>query len=1534
MGRCEKRRALSPSSSSSSSSSFSSSPARVRASKKRKVSEMDECDDGDKRIRYSSSTDVGSLAESVNVSQSFVLSGSSDSDFSDPETVNNSNIPVYTPQKFAASARLNSPHPQPIQESEDPEIVNDSNMSSGHGRVSSDSDHGRVSSDSDHECVSSDSDDDRELLNLPKRGKKELSCLASVSYGAENHARLPLDHENLCLFTCISLHLFRKKGYAFSIKNIARALCVLYNHKIPFVLADFERVLQKKPTRGQVMYILCQYVYGLIPKKNDRRRKEMLERVSILGSYKGHPLDDLVTFENYFKLRINLYTKGSHNVMYNYGEDEVNHDVPFTSTDTFVRKFLSSSRKTGLKVNLHITDDLSHVQLITDLDRFGDQFVCASCDQNFCSLNKLRRHETNCNLFQKYRYVGGVYNPKKTVFEKIEDYAIHVPKHLKFLEYFIVFDFESLLKTLENVDPDANGVYEKHVPVSVAVGSNVSEEASKGYFISDEDPLVLIRNFIEKLLELSDEIHEKVKPQFQPIFEELDKRIAACKAQNNVKECGLVKSLKKDLENLTRRAIVLTFNGSRYDVPLIFSWFFHIYREMGNFKCNKQGLYDSLRTDSFRNVLMRGTQVLSLVTGKLIIRDLSLFLAPGTSYKKYLKNYSDENDVQKLEKLHFPFRLMTSYKSLESTKLPTYQDFYSRLKDCNSFESEEQYENDFKKYWADPLDETKIRDGGTLLTILKEYNLNDCWPMIQAVIKHMRVYRTEMNVDLFYENVSLPGVAMKWIFTGEPNKFYTFPKEFGWVNRQIQASRTGGLCTVLKRLVKVGTPMRKYEESPDNPPKICRGGEVIDVTSLYPSTFLHYEHFINLPIFRQPPFFKPVKVNGEHGVSASSHSWLRYRQKKDKVQILSGHDNGEVKCGGNCYPVDGWSKPTKEDPLGRVYSYDDCWIHGHICEENNIYKQAAKFPPRLQAAKLRELDFMASLRRAHLTRIHKDLMDEGYTLVSVRSCEWAKEKRNRETKRLINERLSPNVDHALYPKSCLPPSGCTMEDIVMAVKSGAFQGIVKCDIFLEDKDAKKYEFFPFFCQNQIVTIEQLSPKMREICEKYELLKSGRKQLISTSNAKGFITVSQLLQWYLEHDAKINRIHWVLEYTSAPVFRDKIEQMAEFRRKADEDIKFKPQADASKLAANSFIGKCAENILTHTNTRVCSIKQVHQYVSKNTFISATPIPSVKEAEKANVSLNTREAYRDMLQEIDDFCSENGILLGDFSEDAQMYVVDTKKFMFTFKSPMLVQFTVYNLAKLHMLRFAHDVLLVYFEAGSVEIVYSDTDSYFLELSVKKLDLAVSEAKKIEFFSEVRHRWFPREFCEAHKADYVYRKTRYEDWEPMCDDCESTFLKDSKNPGLFKLESRFTKGVFLSPKLYCVENEETGEVKGGSKGIQRRDKNSTVTDFDSLETQLCVPDKDKPDKEIPLRLEAENTGFKRSKAGTIHTYNQTRSFSGIYTKRRLMTDQINTLPLLNKKDEENKFDTVQRAFVDDDNETTPEIFHRFYQNIIGQR
>ena len=137
----------------------------------------------------------------------------------------------------------------------------------------------------------------------------------------------------------------------------------------------------------------------------------------------------------------------------------------------------------------------------------------------------------------------------------------------------------------------------------------------------------------------------------------------------------------------------------------------------------------------------------------------------------------------------------------------------------------------------------------------------------------------------------------------------------------------------------------------------------------------------------------------------------------------------------------------------------------------------------------------------------------------------------------------------------------------------------------------------------------------------------------------------------------------------------------------------------------------------------------------------------------------------------------------------------------------------------------------------------------------------------------------------------------------------------------------------------------MKGGSKGIQRGDRNSGVTDFKALETQLCMPkeggvcvddgdDTGNEDNTIPDRLQGKNTGFKRTKSGTIHTYNQTRNFSGIYTKRRLMEDQINTLPLLTKKDKEKKFDTVERAFIDDDNVNDPEIFHRFYQNIIGQR
>ena len=111
-----KRRRVPSSSSSSSSCSPAGSPTPRHSivSGKRKFSEVEECGNRDKKIRCHSNNElgVGESVEPVYVPQSFAVSESSDSDSSDlqsiqepedPETINDSNIPVYVPQTFAVS---------------------------------------------------------------------------------------------------------------------------------------------------------------------------------------------------------------------------------------------------------------------------------------------------------------------------------------------------------------------------------------------------------------------------------------------------------------------------------------------------------------------------------------------------------------------------------------------------------------------------------------------------------------------------------------------------------------------------------------------------------------------------------------------------------------------------------------------------------------------------------------------------------------------------------------------------------------------------------------------------------------------------------------------------------------------------------------------------------------------------------------------------------------------------------------------------------------------------------------------------------------------------------------------------------------------------------------------------------------------------------------------------------------------------------------------------------------------------------------
>ena len=1384
----------------------------------------------------------------------------------------------------------------------------------------------------------------------------------------------PKSSENLCLFSCIAIHYSRCSefdGCNVNIAVMARSLYVLFIMKVDVDVATLRKVYECVRNTGSVRVSCKLIVYTYMrnfasnPPPLSFRRLCLTVKM-ILKECEGQPLDDIVRVERHFKLRFNLYTKGSHNVLYSYDKDDVNPNLPFTSTDEFVRLYAPSSQTRGDIVNLFIDDNLSHVDFITDLNKFGSQFICRFCDQNFYRFSYLKKHETKCGASQRHKFKGGAFNVRKTIFQRLEENEISVDEELKYLKFFINFDFESLLIALKRLCEGENCETQSHVPVSVAIGSNVSDEAKDGIFLYDKDPLSLIRRFIEVLLKLSDEIYAIVQPQYAHLFQALQEKIDQTRLDKNFKERNILQKLFNDLEHLTRRAVVLSFNGSKYDLPLFFSYFFHIYREMGNFKCEQADVYKkgTLRSDTFRDIISRGTQILNMRTDKLNFKDISLFLAPGCSYKKYLKNFSDGSDD--LQKLNFPFKLMTHFDALHSRVLPKYSDFFSELKQKNSFDTVEDYE-DFAREWGDPEDLNLIRDNCTLLDILESYNKADVGPMLVAVERHMELYKTEMKVDLFFEYISLPSVGFFWIFQGEENKFHTFPQEFGFLYRQFMSGRTGGLCTVLKRKVEVGTPMRKYfdDGAPPNPgnttlgnqppcnngngfdgapqssentampceaphttenvsdaavsgeaphtvenvsdetpqhtekPLLCGGIELIDATSLYPAMIQLYDFPIGAPIFRRFPEFKPEKVGIGHGISVISHVWLKFCELKYGVEIISGHNTGEMGISSHNYRVDGFAKPCSNHPKGIAFQFDSCYRHGHICGHNDIDSRYKNLPERERVEKIGKLKVKAFFQRARTLRIKTNLQKEGYTVVSVKSCEWAEQVKSAEVKNTMSK-----AESHLYPDSCLKDCGATPEEIVENVLSGSFKGFVKCNIYLPPIFAQKYEYFPFFCQNRMISRGLLSREMQDSCELNDVLTSPAKQLVSTSDAKFIILNTELLRWYLQHNAVVEEIQWCLEYKMAPVFKEKISLMAKLRREGDLNPRKQASSSAAKLLLNSSIGKSAENKARHTSRKICSENEVFNHVSRNNFMNATPIIIPSEAGSASVTLPVRSCFRDLQDEIETISPDGGAVLSDFEHSDQMYIVEMKKRNLTFDLPILIQYSVYNYAKLHMLKFAIDVLQHYMEPNCCEISYSDTDSFLLEFHKPSLDLNVAEEKKEEFFRN-KFRWFPKEYCDPHLEDYVKCKMDDEEWLMECEDCKKVFQHESKTPGLFKSEGKGDRAIILSPKMYIFQDTRTGFKKVSSKGIS---KTTNDLEWEHFHNQLYGDQ---------VSTGGVNYGFKRHRRGGITTYKQRRNgVTSIYIKRRVMSDMVNTLPLnFNKK---GNFDECQRAYVDDDDDT----------------
>ena len=315
--------------------------------------------------------------------------------------------------------------------------------------------------------------------------------------------------------------------------------------------------------------------------------------------------------------------------------------------------------------------------------------------------------------------------------EKPELKKMRFKKEFRPYPYFIVYDFEALHKKMDEPQTEELTITSRHVPVSVAINDNLTNEP---VFIVDEDPENLIKSFVEDLKGRQRKIAEEVNSLY-PLPESNDERV----------------HLPNNVQNLWKTWVnqvpVFGFNSGRYDINMIKEYFVKDLAEISDVKVAKK-----------ENSYM----FLSLPIFKFL--DIKSYLAPGLSYDAWCRAYGCG-----LQKLAFPYEWFDSFDKLNHKGPVKYEEFYSSLKGGITI-SQEEYQNF--------CDEFSKRECITMKDWLKEYNLADVKPFIDALEKTREQYYPD-EIDLLKDAVSIPGISMMYVLNeASKRKKYSEPDLF------------------------------------------------------------------------------------------------------------------------------------------------------------------------------------------------------------------------------------------------------------------------------------------------------------------------------------------------------------------------------------------------------------------------------------------------------------------------------------------------------------------------------------------------------------------------------------------------------------------------------------------------------------------------------------------------------------------------------------------------------------------------------------
>ena len=871
-------------------------------------------------------------------------------------------------------------------------------------------------------------------------------------------------------------------------------------------------------------------------------------------SFPGLNIRDLPALENLFDVQIAVYT--------------ASRQVPGRKLRRRVTLIRPPSRTVAArgKVNLHLTAKGGlHVSLVTDFNAYAGIYECCKCKAAFTTEFLLKRHRNQLSSCRqvKLRYVGGIYQNSRTIFEALADFSIFPPDgHSGIYPYKIAFDFEAFFRPCKEPSTEHVSLLWDHVPLSASVASDFPGWEGPVCFVraSDADSDPLLDRVLNHINENAKAIGEAVLELYRPTLAKLDAAIGEAllleEATFTTPSPGgfaaaqtrhpLVQ-LKKRLLRYIRQAPVVGFNSGRYDLNLI-----------------KIRLHSFFASGDRRNqefsVIKRSNQYLAVYTQHTVFLDVVNYLAPGYNYATYLRAFTRNE-----EKGHFPYEWMTSTRKLANRTLPPRSAFDSELTGVKMSESDYAA---CQKVWSDE----KMQ---TMEDYLIHYNNKDVKPFIEALKNHAKFFQ-DRGIDMLKDGVSLAGLTLRFLFQNLEDAFTTFPQFDAVLHALIKENLVGGPSIIFHRFHEKGTTrIREHKYGEEARP--CQHILGLDANSLY-LRCMSEAHCTGYYAVRRPETeFKPeIRQRNSH----SALEWLRFVEHDRDVKLRHALNGGEMAVGCRRIRVDGFHAASN-----TVFQFHGCWFHAHECIPSHRY----------QCASLREE------RRDRTTRVSAYLKALGYKLVVVWECEWREMKRRDERVKASQQRWK--VDALKVSRNAMSES-----DILSAVKEEKMFGLVQVDITTPPHLREYFEEMTPVFKNATVSKSDIGPHMSDFAQEEKLLNTPQRCLIGSYHGKNILLGTPLLKWYLEHGLIVTKVQLVVEYLPKRSFAGFADEVTAARRRGDVNENEKILSDCYKLMGNATYGKTICNKEKHTAVRYTDSRKFELLANSWRFKKASELTS--------------------------------------------------------------------------------------------------------------------------------------------------------------------------------------------------------------------------------------------------------------------------------------------------------------------------------------